>query len=371
MSSSTFKPALFPHFCSNISNYLPVDNAVPYHPTLIICLIVIIAVIMAIALVGNTLVIITIYCCKRLHTNSGYLMANLAVADLLFSCTIIPSTLANLIYQRNVLTPVLCQINGFLYTLAAGTSIVTVTVITTDRLIAVFKPLHYPRWMSSQFIAILIASSWVFACIHAVLPILGLECFGFGRYTFLPSAASCWVDATLFLGLPNNLFVALTTVEVCLLLGFVVFSYIFMYCKARDSNRKVWSINLSIRHHVVQTNAFNQTRHQPMVCKATKTTLTLVSAFLICWTPAAIESLLALYIPYTIPDMAFLALTWLTYLNSAVNPIIYGLLNRNFTDCLRRLSRHCQSKHCSWIGPLFRHKNSITLVENIRDLGDT
>ncbi|RDD44736.1 Beta-1 adrenergic receptor [Trichoplax sp. H2] len=367
-NSQLFNPVIFPQVCRNNSYYISqIDHRIHFDPSLTIILIIIIIIIMVTAFIGNFLIIITIYYSKRLHTNSGYLMANLAAADLLFSCTVIPSTLVILIYRRNILPSVLCVMSGFFYTLAGGTSIATIASITTDRFIAVFKPLHYPSWMSSQFIAILIAFSWIFAGIHAVIPMLGLECYGLGRYTFMQASASCWIDSTLMRGLPNQVYITLSTIEVCLLLSFVVFSYIFMYCKARDSNRKVWSINLSIRSHAVQSNAFTQPNRKRHICKATKTTLTLISAFLVCWTPAALEAVLALYLPYQISDVVFLVLTWLTYLNSAINPIIYGLMNRNFIESFRQLARRYQSKHCNWIGPLFGQKTSVTLVENIRD----
>ena len=64
--------------------------------------------------------------------------------------------------------------------------------------------------------------------------------------------------------------------------------------------------------------------------KAAKTLLTVVGTFILCWTPHFVGIFCFLFEKCSWPDSFFAITTWLAMLNSACNPVIYGVMSRQF-----------------------------------------
>ncbi|XP_078663908.1 D(4) dopamine receptor-like [Branchiostoma floridae x Branchiostoma belcheri] len=62
-----------------------------------------------------------------------------------------------------------------------------------------------------------------------------------------------------------------------------------------------------------------------------------IGVFLICWTPFFVTNVVRACSTCTIPDTLFSIVTWLGYLNSGMNPIIYTIFNEEFRIAFRKL----------------------------------
>ncbi|CAH1250787.1 DRD2 [Branchiostoma lanceolatum] len=62
-----------------------------------------------------------------------------------------------------------------------------------------------------------------------------------------------------------------------------------------------------------------------------------IGVFLICWTPFFVVNVVRACSTCTIPDILFSIVTWLGYLNSGMNPIIYTIFNQEFRAAFRKL----------------------------------
>ncbi|KAL0629300.1 D dopamine receptor [Plecturocebus cupreus] len=67
-----------------------------------------------------------------------------------------------------------------------------------------------------------------------------------------------------------------------------------------------------------------------------------VGAFLLCWTPFFVVHITQALCPScSVPPRLVSAVTWLGYVNSALNPVIYTVFNAEFRNVFRKALRAC------------------------------
>ena len=74
--------------------------------------------------------------------------------------------------------------------------------------------------------------------------------------------------------------------------------------------------------------------------KPRKTWGSIRGASIICWLPFFITHILNIHCDCNIPPVLYSAFTWLGYVNSAVNPIIYTTFNIEFRKAFLKIL-HC------------------------------
>ncbi|NXR68909.1 DRD2 protein, partial [Rhadina sibilatrix] len=74
--------------------------------------------------------------------------------------------------------------------------------------------------------------------------------------------------------------------------------------------------------------------------KATQMLAIVLGVFIICWLPFFITHILNMHCDCNIPPAMYSAFTWLGYVNSAVNPIIYTTFNIEFRKAFMKIL-HC------------------------------
>jgi len=71
--------------------------------------------------------------------------------------------------------------------------------------------------------------------------------------------------------------------------------------------------------------------------KAAITLGVIMGVFLLCWVPFFSINLVAAFCRGCVPPLVFSVFTWLGYLNSTMNPVIYSVFNRQFRDAFKRV----------------------------------
>ncbi|XP_032227780.2 alpha-2A adrenergic receptor [Nematostella vectensis] len=178
-------------------------------------------------LVGNFLVVWTVYVTRRMHFAAFYFVASLSVADFLVGLLVLPISIAyHLIYEmKGQWTFGLHTCNFWLFAnfWFCSASVFNLCLVSWDRYVAVTSPLHYQTRMCEERVVKLIAGNWAWSLVLAGCLIIG---FHFSQQRVICSVKG--ID-------PEILLVAVITMFIlpCIFLVFV--------------NLKVWFITR--RHH--------------------------------------------------------------------------------------------------------------------------
>ena len=284
------------------------------------------------SLVGNCVVLATVYRRKELRTVVNMFIANMAVSDLLVPVFIVPLELKNLLVDHGVwlidgpFGLFLCKFVPFISWVTKVVSIMSLTVIAVERFHKVVLA-HKVALITQRKCLVIILLTWFTA----------VGFFGFSFYTFRLADAGektyciySWEPAfnsheadTIFFLLYMVCFVAIPLVLITLL-------YTFVLIRLRRQSSAM--LNLG-QERLEQWRRRNK--------RITAMLITVVVYFFITWIPWCIFLLVITF--HGSPDFAcglehaFFATLFLADSYSAANPVIYYLFNESFRQSFREL----------------------------------
>ena len=196
-----------------------------------------------VALIGNVLIIVIFYKYKPIRKSINYFVLNMAISDLFIPLTIMPFTIASTLSNGdgflNQLPPplvgVVCKLCFFLADTFIVVSIISLLMISLDRLIAVVFPLQI-KLISKKVRFICILMSWVVA-----ISVFGLylRMFDFEGVCYLD-----W-DVESFSGYSVAIIIAFLVVPLCFLI--IIYGAIAVTRKRRQ--RQTEKMSKSKRSH--------------------------------------------------------------------------------------------------------------------------
>ncbi|XP_070685361.1 trace amine-associated receptor 1-like [Pempheris klunzingeri] len=287
-----------------------------------ITLYMILGVTVILTVCGNLMVTVSVAYFKQLHTPTNYLIVSLAVSDLLLGLLVMFPSMIRCVESCWYFGDVFCKIYMSSDVMLCTASILNLSFISLDRHYAVCQPLAYRKIISVNVVLIMILLSWSisafvgFGMILLKLNIWGIEDFYYnhiaceGGCVLFQSGLSSTASSVLSFYLPG-----------IIMLG--VYLKIFLVAK-----RQLCSIRNATCMSSVRISNTSQT-------KATKTLAIIMGAFLSFWTPFFVCNIIDPFIGYSTPPALFETLLWVGYLNSMMNPIIYGFFYSWFRKAFR------------------------------------
>ena len=270
------------------------------------------------ALFGNVLVSLAVIRSPKLRTSTSMFILALAIADILVGLICIPITCGILVSEDWINKSALCQIQGFAILTLALMSIATLALTALNQFFRVVKPVIYKRFFSKRNSLLLIGVLWLMIITFYA----GLLVSRATHVRFEPSYAVCAVAHIL----------VQTLVEfVCVVLAFItiVVSYTLVFVRIR-------------RHQISMVSSLlGQSRDLNISVEEIKISNLLfvtVLGFAICWIPSLVIITMDRIDPDNIPPRSrTLLCTYLNYLSAALNPFIYGVMNRSFRAEYKRI----------------------------------
>ncbi|GAB1606631.1 G-protein coupled receptor moody-like [Argonauta hians] len=301
---------------------LPYPTPMSYYPqstsdqVIAIISVVIIGIIMVTGIIGNALVIIAVKKYKNLQTFANAFIVNLSVVNLLFDLLVLPVHAYTNINQADGLSPSLCKLVAFADYALTGTSILTIILIAFNRHTLVADYNNYTLYFSSGTVTVLLGSAWILPMIWLIPPLL--EIWGKLGYVERLSTCNLFEDLQYF----KDTVLVLRTVMPAII---IVYFYVGI-CKATRASSK----------RISSQNRYREKKERHM----TKVVLLTITLFFIFYFPCTATALIDLYYTLSKPYHIFCRLC--IYCSTALNPIIYGVSNTQFTEAFKKLFS-CQS----------------------------
>ncbi|XP_053228863.1 olfactory receptor 4S2-like [Podarcis raffonei] len=118
---------------------------------------------------GNLLIIVTIFFSSRLNSPMYFFLSYLSFVDICYSSVTAPKMIAGFLVKKKTISFIGCMTQLFGVHFFGCTESFILTVMAYDRYIAICKPLHYTTIMTRRVCGQLVAASWVGGLMHSLL----------------------------------------------------------------------------------------------------------------------------------------------------------------------------------------------------------
>ncbi|XP_032769548.1 olfactory receptor 2AK2-like [Rattus rattus] len=129
----------------------------------------VIALLFAVALIGNITLVHLIRLDRTLHTPMYFLLSQLSIIDMIYISTTVPKMAANFLSDTKTISFLGCAIQTFVFVTLGGSEALLLGFMSYDRYIAICRPLHYPVLMSRKICCSLVAGTWSSSSINALV----------------------------------------------------------------------------------------------------------------------------------------------------------------------------------------------------------
>ena len=293
-------------------------------------------------IMGNTLVLLATWRDRSLHQPNKYLVACLAVADLLVGIFIGPAMVCGLSVDQKSLHDMsihLCRFMVWIDSLAIAASVLTLTFISFERYFKISKPLQYRSRMTTSKSFKIIFIIWLISAAlttYSATPDSGVNeilisaSFHCRTDNNTPSKTAAWGISL--------------SVILFLLVTVMLTMYVRIFVVAHKRQKMLRNGELG-----ETSTGQNQRSVLRQDLKIVRMLLIVAGVFCFCWLPRTIWHLLLQYYPnfvdsnswslgYLYRMTTFESLVRLLALsNSLCNPIIYACLDQTYREAFKSL----------------------------------
>ncbi|XP_071791261.1 adenosine receptor A2b-like [Asterias amurensis] len=276
-------------------------------------------------LIGNGAVVMLVTKNDVLRTTTNSFMVSLATADALQGLTLVPVIAATLdpSFLNNEFA---CLTLWCMLLLASGCSSLSLLLVTVDRYIKILHPLTYQQIVNTTRASLTISSVWIYTFVIAVI----LPFSGWNQIRISPSF-SC-LD---FTGVFNSIHLQILLMTNGIF-PFVVMCLIYM---------RLFSVVLQ-KLKRDGTNLNGHRRFMKRELRSVKTFLILLGFTGLAWLPVTTIVLLEIHTKYKASLGLRSVLSWLTFMNSAANPVVYSLRSEPFQRAINNTNLYRFFKRC-------------------------
>ena len=295
----------------------------------------------AIGLPGNLLVIATIVLGTRFHVIRYILLASLAVSDFLFLILVNSFRIASIAQERWLYGDTMCYLNAFFSRYFYINTVLHLIAVSYDRYDAIVKsPLTYHGTITKSKVA-LIALIWFIPIPISIGPF-----FGWGKYVYNPEVFFCQQGWTTQSGLSAWHGVISAAFLVVPFLVIVILNWsVYKVAKAQGNGAAIQLGSVAGS----ESQQREMSRRNLIERKAAVDVSIIIGAFLLCFLPSWIVGLCRQFFKsIKVLGEVVLATSCIFIVSSVSNPIIYSVRKEEFRTSVKNLFRRirlCESSN--------------------------
>lgn len=343
-------------------NYLPLDELIPSLTFYVL--------IGLLGLAGNILVIVAILAFPRMKSITNVFLLSLASADLLLVLICVPIKLTAFFSYTWRVGPFLCTFVAYIQNVSMVCSVLTLTVMSIERFVAIIYPLQARSFCTMKHAKFVTIFIWIgsFVIASPTAFVRKLKEVGNSQR----KAHWCvkqFMSHEFEIAYEVYMFFILFAIP----LGVMLVTYIRISIEIWDvvSKRAVLRSGSEYNYSSSQsqsnggmaressfvTQSSTKSKSVPNACSEDAKTrkqvilmlMVIVLLFAICWGPILLNNLLVAAKVISDLHEGFLkpmrmAFHLMSYANSCVNPIVYGIMSKNFQDSLKSVLKCCNSR---------------------------
>ncbi|XP_062391583.1 melatonin receptor type 1C [Sardina pilchardus] len=264
-------------------------------------------------IVGNVLVILSVYRNKKLRNAGNIFVVSLSVADLVVALYPYPLALLAIFHNGWTMGSLHCQLSGFVMGLSVIGSVFNITAIALNRYCYICHGLHYDHLYTTRNTCLYLLLTWVLTCLATVPNFL------VGSLSYDPRIYSCTFTQT-----------ASSSYTICVVVvHFLVPLAVVSFCYLR-----IWMLVIRVKSRVQPPDSRRGQRGRAGDMRNFLTMFVVFVLFAVCWAPLNLIGLAVAIDPERVaprvPEWLFISSYFMAYFNSCLNAVVYGLLNQNF-----------------------------------------
>lgn len=317
----------------------------------------------------NSAVIVAVCTTKKLHQPANYLICSLAVTDFLVALLVMPISLLYITMESWFLGQVVCDLWLCVDMTCCTCSILHLCIIALDRYWAITKAIEYARKRSARRAAVMVGVVWLTSVFISMPPLF------WRRRPSSGSLQHCVIEHD---HLGYTIYSTFGAFYIPMFVILILYYRIYRAAKTLYQKRSA-SLNLSSRRMGSQNSMENRVSHticlsdlsnsDPTVAtsqlgataniscsetemnghdaknqtcssrerKAACILGLILGAFIFCWLPFFLKELMVGLQVLQPPPLLSVALTWLGYINSLINPLLYTSFNDDFKLAFKKL----------------------------------
>ena len=279
------------------------------------------------AIIGNFTLMGMVVIVRKLHSKAHIFIVDLTISDILVALTVMPIDIDKLMRNGFLYNTTTCEFVSVMFFMSLPASALSLSLLTLERFITLKYPLTHHNILTKKRAIFALVVKWLYVIVVATLPAMG--------WVYHPTVV---IDQECRFYFTIQYAIFMVAVNFILPLLVILFANIEIF---RIANRAALKMRKSTKR---------QEKRRPSLVaiganvKAAKRIMLLVGLFLLSWLPYIINTIVNMSCDHCYSKLGSWIILTLNFSNAAIDPILYGLLNKDVRHQIRKILREMSFK---------------------------